>query len=97
VKIINKNKTKKQKIFEVLDKQGYILDEQTVDIFGDESGVWKVWEYVRMWKRLNQDKNFFKAFVVIEKSRGHRSHLVRVQGQESWYKVGKEFYETITL
>lgn len=90
-------KTKKQLIFEILDKQGYILDHQTVDIFGDESGVWKVCEYVRMWKRLQSDTDFFKDKKIIEKVKSGRHHLVRTDPKAGFYKVGKEFYETIKV
>lgn len=90
-------KDKRQQIFKILDEQGYILDNQTVDIFGDESGCYKALKYVRMWRRLNHDTEFFQGKKIVEKYKACRKHLVRLQDQEHWYQVGKEFYETITL
>ena len=91
--------TKRQQIFDILDKHGYISDTQTVKIFGDEGGIWKIGDYVRIWRKLQSDRDFFADKKIIEKSKGYRCHTVRVEGQEDnqWYKVGKEFYDSIVL
>ena len=92
-------KTKREKIFEILDQQGHILDQQTVDIFGSEEGVYKVSEHIRIWRKLRADQHFFQGKKIIAKMKGHRSHMVRLETEpeNSWYKVGKEFYNTILL
>lgn len=98
MKIANIKKTKREQVFEILDKQGYILDAQTVKIFGEER-LWCVSEHIRIWKKLNADRAFFKDKKVIEKHKGHRCHLVRVEGQEKhkMYKVGKEFFNEVEV
>ena len=92
-------KTKREQIFEILNKQGYILDQETVNIYGNESGIWKVREHTRIWRKLRADQDFFKGKKIIAKMRGHRCHMVHVdpEPENSWYKVGKEFYDSINL
>ena len=89
-------KTKREQVFEILDKQGYILDDQTAKIFGEEK-LWCVHEHVRIWKKLKADKEFFADKKIIEKHKVYRAHLVRVEGQQegSYYKVCKEFFNMI--
>jgi len=95
---LNITKGKREQVFEILDKQGYILDDQTCKIFG-ESGLYRVHEHVRIWKRLKKDRDFFSQVQISEKKKAHRCHLVRIatmpEGQ--YYKVGKEFYNSIHL
>lgn len=87
--------TKYEQVAEILDKQGYILDQQSFKIFGEN------WtgssEYVRKWKRLQADKNFFKDKEIIEKKKGNRCYMIRTTDGEvnCYYKVGKEFYVTL--
>jgi len=93
----NYKKTKQQQVFEILDKEGYISDTQTFKIFGE--ALWKVSEHIRIWKKLRADQNFFADKEIVEKQKGYRCHLVRVKEQESgqFYKVGKEFFNTVSL
>lgn len=95
---INYVKTKREKIFELLDQCGYISDSQAVKIYGNEDGIYKINEHIRIWKKLRSDENFFSDKKIIEKKKGYRSHLVRIQGQQEgqYYKVGKEFFNLIT-
>jgi len=95
--IKNYKKGKQERIFEILDKQGYILDQQTVDIFGDESGVYKVLEHTRIWKKLKADREFFKDKKIVEKAKLHRLHSVRLENETMFYKVGKEFFNEVIL
>ena len=90
-------KTKFQQIADCLEKDGYLSDTQAVKIYGDESGIYKCLEHVRIWKKLQADRQFFADKKIIEKRKGHRCHLVRVEGQTEHeaYKVGKEFYNEI--
>lgn len=97
MKIQNIKKTKYEQVAEILDKQGYITDSETVKIFGIEGGLYNVHEHVRIWKKLRADKEFFADKKIVEKRKGHRCHLVRVEGQDSYYKVGKQFYNSIDL
>lgn len=91
--------TKKQKCFELLDKQNYILDQQAFEIFGGEEGMYLVYPYKNMWRKLQADKNFFKDKIIVEKRKSYRCHLVRVKGMEenAGYKVGKDFYDTVVV
>ncbi len=99
MKAINITKSKFEQVAEILDKEGYISDSQAFKIWGDETGVYKVLEHERIWKKLQQDRHFFADKEIIEKTTGHRCHLVRVQGQEKgeYYKVGKEFYKEVEI
>lgn len=97
MKIQNIKKTKYEQVAEILDKQGYITDSETFKIYGNESDLYKVREHVRIWKKLQADKQFFADKKIVEKQKGHRCHLVRVEGQDSYYKVGKQFYNSIDL
>lgn len=92
-------KTKYQQIAEILENNGYISDTQTVKIYGDESGIYKVFEHIRKWKRLQKDRNFFADKKIIDKTKGRRCHLVRVGSLEEnqYYKVGKEFWNEIVI
>ena len=95
----SEKKTKREQIFEILDKQGYILDPQVFDIYRDESGLWKSREHARIWRKLRADQNFFKGKKIIAKMKGHRCHMVHVdpEPENSWYKVGKEFYNSLDI
>ena len=95
-KLLNVKKGKRELVFDILNKQGYILDKQTCEIFG-ESGLWKVGEHVRIWKKLKEDTSFFEGKKVLEKRKGYRCHLIRTDGMEEgkWYRVGKEYYNSI--
>ena len=70
-------------------------DSQSFKIFGEN--WYNASEYVRIWKRLRADQVFFADKKIIEKHKGHRCHMVRIEGQEdgSFYKVGKEFFASI--
>ena len=95
MKIQNYKKTKYEQVSEILDKQGYILDDQTAKIFGNDK-IYAVSEHIRKWKKLQSDREFFKDKTIYEKQKGHRCHLVRIS-EECWYKVGKEFYNEVNL
>lgn len=97
MKTLNIKKTKFEQVSEILDKDGYISDSQLVKIWGNESGIYKAFEHIRIHKKLQSDRQFFADKKIVEKVKGHRSHLVRVEGQPDgeYYKVGKEFYNEI--
>ena len=92
------NKSKYEQIAEILNRQGYILDDQAAKIFGNDC-IYKVLEHERIWKKFNQDKEWFKDKKIIEKKKGYRCHLVRTidMRKDSYIKVGKEFYNSIVL
>lgn len=102
MKITNYKKSKKEQVFEILDKQGYILDDQSAKIFGNDK-IYRVHEYIRIWARLKSDREFFKDKNIIEKKKGYRMHLVRIKHVEQveldseFYKVGNEFYNEVIL
>jgi hypothetical protein len=91
-------KTKQQQVFEILDKEGYIYDAQTAKIFG-EAKLYSVSEHIRIWKRLKSDQEFFANKKITEKKKGHRCHLVHVDGEpkNSYYRVGKEFFNLVVV
>lgn len=97
MKLQNIIKTKYEQVSEILDRDGYISDSQLFKIWGDESGIYKAQEHIRRWKKLQSDRGFFTDKTIIEKKKGHRCHLVRIENQkdDSWYKVGKDFYKEI--
>lgn len=93
-------KTKYQQIAEVLERrEGFISDQDIYNIYDCEDGLWKAQEHIRIWKKLQADRKFFKDKRIIEKEKGHRCHLVRIEGQNdgSFYKVGKQFYNEVTI
>lgn len=90
MKIQNYKKGKQQKVFEILDIQGYILDDQSAKIFGND-GLYKVYEHIRIWKKLQSDREFFKDKKILSVKKGYRSHLAEIT-PERYYKIGKEFY-----
>lgn len=92
--IKNIRKSKKDQVFEILDEQGYILDDQSVKIFGNE-GLYKVYEYIRMWNALQSSEEFFKDKKILSVRKGHRCHLVEVE-PEKFYKCSKQFYDLMT-
>lgn len=98
MKLINIKKGKREQVFEILDKNGWISDDETVKIFTEE-GLWKVSEHIRIWKKLNADRDFFSGKNIIEKRKGHRCHLVKTDemADGQYYKVGKEFFNEIKL
>lgn len=89
--IINPRKTKKSQVFEILDKQGYILDDQSAKIFGIED-IYRVHEYERMWKALKSDKEFFKDKKILSVRKGYRCHLLEI-APELFYRCSKDFYD----
>jgi len=89
-------KTKTSQIYDILDRQGYILDNQAVKIFGEKK-LYNVGEYVRRWKRLQADRAFFEGKKIVEKKAMTRKHLVRLDGDQHYYQVGKEFFEEIKI
>ena len=95
--------TKRQQIFDILNRDGYISDTQTVKIFGDESGICKIGEYVRQWRALQRDKAYFEGKKIVEKTRIGRWHAVRTDGffeginYIRYQKVSKQFYDSIIL
>lgn len=95
MKVMNVKKGKQEQVFEILDKQGYILDNQTAKIFGGDK-LYRVYEHIRIWEKLKQDREFFKDKKIYEKRKGHRCHLVRISS-EHWYKVGKEFFNEVKV
>ncbi len=94
--IKNYKKTKQQQVFEILDKQGHILDDETAKIFGNDK-IYRVSEYIRIWVRLQADREYFKDKKIVEKSKGHRCHLIKLDGEQHYYKVGKEYWNEIIL
>ena len=96
MKIKQYKATKKQQVFDILDKQGYILDDQSAKIFG-VAKMYNVGEYVRQWKRLQADRKFFKGKKIVEKKATRWKHLVRLDGQENYYYVGRNFFDEINL
>jgi len=98
MKIINQKKNIHEQVSEILDKQGYILDDQSAKIFGNDK-IYRVHEHVRIWQRLQKDKEYFKGKTIVEKTKGHRCHLVRTNdmSENSYVKVGKGFWNSIDL
>lgn len=97
--IKNYKKGKYEQVAEILEKEGYLSDSNAFKIWGDESGIYKALEHIRIWRKFKQDQNYFADKKIIEKKKGHRCHLVRtsemLDGQ--FYKVGKEFFNSISV
>lgn len=98
MEILNTKKTKYEQVAEILDKQGYILDDQTAKIFGNDR-IYCVSEHVRKWKKLQSDRNIFSTKKIVEKKKGYRCHLVRTEDMaiNSYFRVGKEFWNEVVI
>ncbi len=97
MEIKDTKKTKFEQVGEILEKEGYLSDSQAYKIWGNEEGMYKSLEHIRIWRKLQHDRDYFKNDKIVEKKKGHRCHLVRIEGmgKDSYYKVGKEFYNEI--
>lgn len=83
----------KSKIWEKLDKDGYITDSDLARIYKPKEPNWGTTsEYHNQWIRLRSDRQFFsdKEITRIEKYRGHKA---LVNG--GWYRICKDYYEEI--
>lgn len=96
MKIEPRIKTKRQQVFEILDKKGFILDDEAVKILGNEN-LCNISEYVRMWKAYTRDVEYFENKEIVEKHKSYRKHLVRLKGCDSWLAVSKQFFDTVKL
>jgi ribosomal protein S8 len=97
MKVLNLKKTKYEQVAEILDKEGYLSDTNAFKIWGSEEGIYKQSEHVRIWRKLQQDRNSFSDRKVVELKKGHRSHLVRFEGmgENQYYKIGKEYFKEL--
>lgn len=97
MKVLRTKPSKYEQVAEILEKQGYILDDQSAKIFGNDK-LYRVNEHVRIWKKLQSDREFFRDKKIYDKKKGHRCHLVKISKENDfWYKVGKEFYRELDL
>lgn len=96
---LNTKKTKYEQVAEILEREGYLSDTNAFKIWGSEEGTYKSLEHVRIWKKLQTDREFFKNKKILEKTKGYRSHLIRTDdiGEGQFYKAGKEFWNEIEL
>jgi len=83
----------KQKIFEKLDKDSYILDQEYFKLVGkdEEPNFTTLCEYKRQWGRLQADKSFFMGKKC--KLEKHGKTRIAIMEDGTCYKVGKEYYE----
>ena len=86
--------TIKSKLWEILDKKGYLLDQDIANIYGKEEEInWvTALEYKRQWLRLKQDREFFKdkKILSISKYKG-----CKAETSEGWYKIGRDYFEEL--
>ena len=89
----------KQLIWQKLNEQGYILDQDIAKIYGKEPNFCVAESYKQQWRKFQNDKSRFDDENIIEKTKGNRKYLIRTEGmpEHSFYKVGKEFWETIKI
>lgn len=85
-------KTKQEQVWEILDKQGYILDNQSAKIFG-EYKLYCVSEHIRKWKKYQADKKFMANQKVLGLEKGYRCHVVKTEN--GYYKIGKEYWNEL--
>lgn len=94
---MNYKKSKQELVFEILESQGYILDDDSAKIFGADK-IYKVHEYIRIWTKRKSDRDFFSDKKIYAKQKGYRSHLVQISKEDNlWCKVGKEFFNEIKI
>lgn len=96
MKTLNIKKSKYEQVAEILEQKGHILDDEAFKIFG-ENKLYNVHEHVRIWRKLKDDRAFFEGKKIVEKTKGHRCHLIRIEGQEHFYKVGKQFWNEVSV
>lgn len=87
----------KQQIRELYDKQGYVSDQQAVDITKQEDGWIKKDRILKDYKRFLADKKFFADKKIIGKQKGHRMYVIIIKAEttEICVKCCKEFYQTL--
>lgn len=89
--------TIKQKIWDKMEKDGYITDQELALIYGKEPNFYTAEIYKTQWRNFTYDRDFFKNKDIVEKSHHCRRYLVRLKGMTSWYTVHKEFYQSIVI
>jgi hypothetical protein len=89
----------KQKIWDKLDKDGYCTDSDLAKIYGKEPNFYTSEIYKKAWLKLKLEKEEFKDKEIVEKHHSKGKYLIRLKGMDkfSWYKVGKDFYNTINF
>ena len=91
------DKSIKQKIWNKLDKDGYCTDSDLAKIYGKEPNFSTAEEYKRAWHKLRAEKLEFADKEIVEKHHSGRRYFVRLKGMDrnTWYKVGKDFYNLL--
>jgi len=84
----------KKRIWEKLDKDGYITDSELAKIYGKEPNWYTAIEYKRQWRKFNFDKEYFDGKKIIEKKHYRNRYLVRTEGMDDdqYIRVGKDYY-----
>lgn len=96
MKIIDHHrKTKRQQIFDILDKQGTITDRQAKKVLG--ASYYNSYDYEMMWRRLRADEKFFKGKKIIKKVHENRKFLIKIKGENYYFRVGRLFFEKIDI
>lgn len=87
----------KSKIWEKLDKDGYILDSDLAKIYGNEPNFATAEQYKKQWVKFKFDKDEFAGKEIIEKKHSRNGYYIRLKGMDkfTWYKVSKDFYNFV--
>jgi hypothetical protein len=84
-------KSYKKKIFEHLDKHGYIMDKDVAKIWGKEPNWSTAEEYKRAWRKLQSDRNFFGDMKYYKLS-NYRGKYMFMLDENRGYRIGKDYY-----
>jgi len=91
---LSQHKNIKKKIFEKLDKDGYINDSELYKIYGKEPNYNTSEEYKRQWRMRKGLRDFFSDKEILAITKYRRSIRVSLDG-EHWYRITKEYFEEI--
>ena len=83
----------KDSVFQKLDNQGYITDQESYEIYGREPNFVTLEEYKRQWRRLQADREFFKDKIIVSAHKGNKRALVDTP--DGSYIVGREYFDEI--
>ena len=90
-------KSLKQYVYEKMEKDGYVTDQEIFDFTKKETSLYTACEYKDQWRRLNRDRNFFADKKIIGKERmgnKRKRYAIQIEGGE-YYACGKEYFNEV--
>jgi hypothetical protein len=86
-------KSIKQKIFEKLDKDGYITDQDLAIIYEKEPNFMTAEGYKDQWKRLQHNRRYFEGMDIryVERYKGLKASA----DDKHWYRMSPDYWNEI--